>query len=89
MRDKMETTDVNRQPLQYLSEDDKGHIRDIFLEDIVPKLQKLHARLGNLNCDFAGEKYKHWSIQFESAGSGFDIVDFEYDEDGSGMDLDL
>ena len=85
----METSSVDGQPLQDLSEDDKGHIRDIFFEDIVPKLQNFHARLGNLNCGFAGEKYKHWSIRFESLKSGFDIVDFEYDEDGSGMDLDM
>ena len=33
--------------------------------------------------------YKDWSIQFKSAGSDFDIVEFEYDENGEGIDLDL
>ena len=85
----MDTSRINGRSQRHLSEDDKDYIREIFFEDIVPKLQNLHARLGNLNCGFAGEKYKHWSVQFESAGSGFDIVEFEFDEDGSGMDLDL
>ena len=28
-------------------------------------------------------------IQFRSVGSFFEIVDFEYDEEGEGLDLDL
>ena len=42
-----------------------------------------------LNCEFAGEQYRNWNIRFKSVGSGFDIVEFEYDEEGCGIDLDL
>lgn len=72
-----------------LDDDDKTRIIDIFFEEVVPKLRKLDARLGNVNCDFAGEQYRDWTILFRSIGSDFEIVDFEYDEDGEGMDLDL
>ena len=85
----MDPSSVNGHPKPHLHEDEKDYIREIFFEDVVPKLRSLHARRGNLNCGFAGDKYKPWSIRFESTGSGFDIVDFEWDEDGSGMDLDL
>ena len=47
------------------------------------------ARMGNLNCEFAGERFKNWNIQFKSIGSDFEIVEFEYDEEGDGIDLDL
>ncbi len=76
-------------PLYELDDDDRDLIRDIFIEEIIPKLRKLDARLGNLNCDFAGEQYRNWNIVFRSSGTGFEIVDFEYDEDSDGMDLDL
>jgi len=72
-----------------LTPDDRAVIQEIFEKEVVPKLAKLHARRGTLNCDFAGEKYRNWSLEFRSAGAGFDIVDFEYDEQGSGIDLDL
>jgi len=72
-----------------LSDEDWDHIREIFDVEMVPILKNSHARLGMLNCDFAGEQYKHWNIQFKSAGSGFDIVEFEYDEEGCGIDLEL
>lgn len=72
-----------------LDDDDMEFIRQVFFEEIVPKLKRLDARLGTLNCEFAGKKYSHWNIQFESVGSGFDIADFEYDEDSEGMDLDV
>jgi hypothetical protein len=72
-----------------LSDDDKELIREIFEEEVVPKLKHLHARIGNLNCDFAGERFKHWTMQFRDRGSDFDIIDFEYDEDGTGIDLDV
>ncbi|MFC1869230.1 hypothetical protein ACFL0H_14020 [Thermodesulfobacteriota bacterium] len=75
--------------LYELDDDDRGYITDLFFEEIVPKLRRLDARIGMLNCDFAGEKYKNWSIRFRSAGSEFDIVEFEYDEEGAGIDLDL
>ena len=72
-----------------LSDEDRVHIREVFYDEIVPKLKNSHARLGNLNCDFAGEQYKYWNIQFKSAGSDFDIVEFEYDEEGCGLDLEM
>jgi hypothetical protein len=72
-----------------LTDEDKDHIRGVFREDIVPRLVKLHARRGNIGCDFAGPEYRKWVIQFTSRGEDFEIVDFEYDEDGVGMDLDL
>ena len=71
-----------------LENDEREYLREIFFEDIVPKLNNLHARIGTINCDFAGEKYKNWNIQFKSTGPGFEIVDFEYDEDSCGFSLD-
>jgi len=70
-----------------LSQEDQVHIRSMFQEDIVPKLIRHGARIGNLNCEFAGEQYKNWSIQFKSVGSGFEIVEFEYDEAGRSLEL--
>ena len=72
-----------------LDEEDKAHIADIFLEEIVPKLRKHDARLGNLSCGFAGEQYRYWTLQFKSVRSDFEIVEFTYDEEGDGIDLDL
>jgi len=75
--------------VEELDDDDKIYITEVFFEHIVPKLIKCDARLGNLSCEFAGEKYKNWMIRFQSKGSDFDIVEFEYDEDGESIDLDL
>ena len=72
-----------------LTIEDKEHILMVFHDEIMPKLTKLGARLGTLNCDFAGNQYSNWNVQFKSAGSDFEIVEFEYDEEGVGMDLDL
>ena len=72
-----------------LDDYDKAHIAQVFFEVIVPKLIKHDARIGNINCDFAGEQYKNWNINFKSKGSDFDIVEFEYDEEACGLDLDL
>jgi hypothetical protein len=72
-----------------LGDDDRDHIRTIFHEEVVPKLIKFGARLGNLSCEFAGEEYKNWTIQFRSAGSDFEIVEFEYDDEAEGLSLDL
>lgn len=72
-----------------LEDDDRAFISGLFLEQIVPKLAKLGARSGTLNCEFAGMRYKNWNIRFHSVGSGFDIAEFEYDEEGAGIDLDL
>ena len=72
-----------------LGDDDKEFIQAIFYEAIVPKLDKLHARLGTLNCDFAGKQFRNWCISFRAKGYGYDVVSFEFDEDGTGIDLDL
>jgi len=72
-----------------LSDEDRGLIRERFHEEVVPKLNKLSARLGTLNCEFAGERYKNWNLQFKSVGNDFEIVDFEYDEEGCGLDLEM
>ena len=72
-----------------LDDDDKIQITEIFFKRVVPKLIRLNARSGNLCCEFAGEKYKYWMIRFRSNGPAFDIVEFEYDEDGAGIDFDL
>ncbi len=56
-----------------LNDDDLTHIMEIFHEDLTPKLSKLHARMGAISCEFAGEQFRHWVIQFRSAGSGFEI----------------
>jgi hypothetical protein len=76
-------------PLTELTNDDMDRIQEIFSEEITPKLRKLHARLGTLNCGFAGEQYKYWTIRFGSVGDDFHIVEFEYDEESAGLDLDL
>jgi len=72
-----------------LTQEEKSEIQEIFYEAIVPKLKKLDARLGTISCEFAGPQYVKWMIQFRSRGESFDIVDFEYDEKGAGIDLDL
>ena len=80
----------DKSPFQYeLDDDDRASISEIFDEEIVPRLRDLHARIGTVNCDFAGEQYKNWIIHFKSRGPGFEIVDFEYDEEACSFDLDL
>lgn len=76
-------------PPPELSDEDKHRIIESFHEEVVPKLRKLHARLGTLSCEFAGERYRNWVVQFRSAGSDFEIQEFEYDEDAGDLDLDL
>ena len=75
--------------VQELSDEDQTLIRTLFHEEVVPKLLKLDARLGSLSCEFAGEQFRHWTVQFKSVGNDLEIVEFEYDEDGAGIDLDL
>jgi len=70
-----------------LDDDDKTHIVEVFDEDIAPRLMIMHARNGNINCEFAGEQYKNWVIEFRSTRFGFEIVDFEYDEDSRSFEL--
>ena len=83
-KEKNQTSLINE-----LSDDDKDYIREVFFEEVEQKLRNSHARLGTLNCEFAGEQYGNWNIRFKSMGSGFDIVEFEYDEEGCAIDLDL
>jgi hypothetical protein len=73
----------------HLSDEERGSITELFCDQIVPKLIRLQARNGVVGCDFAGPRYTHWQIHFRSRGDDFDIVDFEYDEQGCGFDLDL
>ena len=72
-----------------LTDEEKSEIQQLFSEEIVPKLRKLDARLGTISCEFAGPRYENWMIQFRSRGDAFEIVEFEYDATGAGMDLDL
>jgi len=72
-----------------LNDDEKIFLGELFQEEIVPKLIRLGARLGTINCGFAGEKYHKWNINFKSIGSDFIISGFEYDEDSAPIDLDL
>jgi hypothetical protein len=68
-----------------LTEEDKAHITEIFVEEVIPKLQFMNARTGVLCCEFAGEEYKNWSIVFKEVGSDFRILEFEYEEEGRGI----
>jgi hypothetical protein len=85
----MEKETETTPPIRELSEEDQDHIRAVFDEEVVPRLAKLDARRGNVNCAFAGEAYKNWAVQFRPVGSDFEIVDFEWDEGGDALDLDL
>lgn len=73
----------------YLDDNAKLIIEEVFHDKMVPKLTGLGARLGNINCGFAGSEYDNWSITFKSSGSDFYIDGFEYDEDGTSFDFDL
>jgi hypothetical protein len=72
-----------------LTDEEKIEIQHLFSEEVVPKLKKLDARLGTICCEFAGPQYANWMIQFKSKGEKFEIVGFEYDETGAGIDLDV
>ena len=76
-------------PVPELDEEDQNHIREVFHDEVTPKLVKLSARLGTLSCAFAGKDYEHWTIEFRSIGDDFEIVSFEYDEEADSLDLDL
>ncbi len=75
--------------IQDLTDEDLALIRERFYEKVVPRLQRLDARQGNIDCSFAGEKYRNWVVTFRSAGSEFDMVDIEYDPEADAFDLDL
>jgi hypothetical protein len=72
-----------------LNDEDRIRIADLFQEEIVPRLERLNARIGTLNCGFAGEKYGNWNLRFKLSGSDFIITEFEYDMNGTSVDLDL
>ena len=84
----MDDIEKQNQTSHELDDEEKLHITEKFIE-ITPKLRRFGARLGTLNCEFAGARYKNWNIEFRSRGSDFDIIDFFYDEDCAGIDLDL
>jgi len=83
------TLSHSEQPLTELDleDEDKIRISEVFQEDIVPKLMMMHARNGTINCEFAGEAYKHWLVEFKSSRSGLDIVGFIYDPDSRSFPL--
>ena len=74
-------------PKDVLDENDRLLITEIFYDDIEPRLMKMQARAGTLNCEFAGEQYRNWVMEFRSIRSGFEIVGFEYDENSRSFDL--
>jgi len=78
--------DIKKDEYQ-LTEDDRFNIMQIFSEEIIPKLRRMHAKIGTLNCDFAGDQYSHWNLLFESRRNDFVIVGFEYDADSNCFDL--
>jgi len=83
------TQSVHGRPFTQLDDEDRTHITEVFFEELVPKLKRLQARIGMLDCSFAGEKYANWLLHFKSTGADFSIVDFEYDEDSRSLSLDL
>jgi len=85
----LESEDRSREINLELKDEEKDHIRAVFFDEIAPKLTKLHARIGTISCEFAGNQYRKWIIQFNSRGSDFKILSFEYDEDAGSIDLDL
>jgi len=72
---------------QTLDDEDKLHIAEIFQGEIVARLMRMDARIGNISCEFAGPQYRNWVIQFKSSRWGLEIVDFEYDEDTRSFNL--
>jgi len=83
----MEKEKIGIMPKTDIDDEDKSLIMELFFDKITPKLRKMQARVGTLNCDFAGEQYRHWNILFKSMGEGFQIIDFEYDEDSRSFRL--
>ncbi len=71
-----------------LTEEDKAYIIEKFEQKVAPKLtMKMLGRIGVLNCSFAGKEYENWNILFRAKGDGFEVIDFEYDEESRGLDL--
>ena len=82
--EEVENTDVLKVDID---EEDRTIIEEVFAEKMIPKLRFLNARIGTLNCEFAGKQYGNWIVHFRSSGDDFRIVEFEYDPDTSGLDL--
>jgi len=74
-------------PAPELTDDDRIRISEVFQEAVVPKLMMMHARNGMINCEFAGEQYGNWALEFKSSRSGLDIVDIEYDPESRSFAL--
>ena len=72
-----------------LSEDEQAHLQAVFHEEVAPRLARLDARIGTISCAFAGEPFRNWNVVFRALASGFEILEFEYDEAGADLDLDL
>ena len=71
-----------------LTEEEKAMIIEKFEQQIAPKLMmKVMGRVGILNCSFAGKEYENWNLIFRAKGDGFEIIDFEYDEDTRNLEL--
>lgn len=82
--EKVENIDVLKVDID---EKDRAIIAEFFTEKMVPKLRFLNARIGTINCEFAGKQYGNWIVHFRSAGDDFRIVEFEYDPEASNLDL--
>ncbi|MBN2122648.1 MAG: hypothetical protein JW821_00005, partial [Deltaproteobacteria bacterium] len=50
-------------PKEELTEEDMDRIREVFSEEIVPKLARRQARIGVLGCGFAGPEYSRWAVR--------------------------
>ena len=85
----MAENEPKAEALQELNVDDEALIMDLFYERMVPLLERADARIGTLNCRFAGDVYRHWNLHFCSAGSSFQVKGLEYDEASDELSLDL
>lgn len=76
----MKSLDTESNAAVSLTQQEKDYIKEVFYREMVPKLRLWNAKIGTLNCKFAGEKYSNWTLLFrQTRGSDFDIVGFEYD----------
>jgi len=85
----MAENELKAEALLELNADDEALIMQLFYERMVPLLERADARIGTLNCRFAGDAYRHWNLHFCSAGSSFQITGLEYDETSDELSLDL
>ncbi|EFK08507.1 conserved domain protein [delta proteobacterium NaphS2] len=77
----------NTSSKEFLDDDDRIHITEIFENDIAARLMQMDAKCGNISCEFAGPQYRNWVIEFKSSRWGLEIVDFEYDENARSFGL--